>query len=136
MGHEPPVTRRLAFGRHSTLVVGAIAVTVLALGLLIPGRALVALREPLLPRSRMLPLNFDHRKHTAVNCLACHHNYADGRGFDACIFCHRSARTDLKVGAEARFHEFCLDCHRHPAPTLARHGPVSGCTVCHQPPAD
>ena len=94
-----------------------------------------ALREPLLPRAQTLSLNFDHRKHTAINCLVCHHNYADGRGFDACIFCHRSARTDLKVGVEARFHDFCLNCHRHPGPTLPRHGPVSGCTICHQPPA-
>jgi hypothetical protein len=132
--HEPVVVRRLAFGRHSTLMVGVIAVAMLTLGLLIPGRALVALREPLLPRAEMLPLNFDHRKHTSINCLVCHHNYADGRGFDACIFCHRSARTDLKVGVEARFHDFCLNCHRHPGPTLQRHGPVSGCTICHQPP--
>jgi DMSO/TMAO reductase YedYZ heme-binding membrane subunit len=133
--HEPVVTRRLAFGRHSTLIVGVIAAAMLSLGSLIPGRALVALREPLLPRAQTLPLNFDHRKHTAINCLVCHHNYADGRGFDACIFCHRSARTDLKVGVEARFHDFCLNCHRHPGPTLPRHGPVSGCTICHQPPA-
>jgi DMSO/TMAO reductase YedYZ heme-binding membrane subunit len=131
--HEPLVIRRLAFGRHSTLMVGVIAVTMLTLGSLIPGRALVALREPVLPRTQTLPLNFDHRKHTAINCLVCHHNYADGRGFDACIFCHRSARTDLKVGVEARFHDFCLNCHRHPGPTLQRHGPVSGCTICHQP---
>jgi len=133
--HEPLVIRRLAFGRHSTLLVGVIAAAMLGLVSLLPGRALVALREPLQPRAQTLPLNFDHRKHTAINCLACHHNYADGRGFDACIFCHRSARTDLKVGVEARFHDFCLNCHRHPGPTLTRHGPVSGCTICHQPPA-
>jgi len=133
--HEPIVTRRLAFGRHSTLMVGVIAAAMLGLGSLIPGRALVALREPLLARAQTLPLNFDHRKHTAINCLVCHHNYADGRGFDACIFCHRSARKDLKVGAEARFHDFCLNCHRHPGPQLPRHGPVSGCTICHQPAA-
>jgi predicted CXXCH cytochrome family protein len=133
--HEPAVMRRLAFGRHSTLVVGIIAAAMIALGSLIPGRALVALREPLLPRAQTLPLNFDHRKHTSVNCLVCHHNYADGRGFDACIFCHRSARTDLKVGIEARFHDFCLNCHRNPGPQLPRHGPVSGCTTCHQPAA-
>jgi predicted CXXCH cytochrome family protein len=133
--HEPLVTRRLAFGRHSTLMVGVIAVAMIVLGSLIPRRALVALREPLLPRAEMLPLNFDHRKHTSVNCLVCHHNYADGRGFDACIFCHRSARTDLKVGVEARFHDFCLNCHRNPGPQFSRHGPVSGCTACHSPAA-
>jgi DMSO/TMAO reductase YedYZ heme-binding membrane subunit len=129
------VTPRLAFGRHSTLIVGVIVAAMLCLSALVPGRARVALREPLRARNQAPPLNFDHRKHTAVNCLTCHHNYADGRGFDACIYCHRSARPALKVGAEARFHEFCLDCHRHPRADLPRHGPVSGCTTCHQPPA-
>lgn len=137
VGTVPPETtvRRFVFGRHSTLIVGAIITTVLALGTLIVGRADVALREPLLPRTQMLPLDFDHAKHTAINCLACHHNYADGRGFDSCIHCHRSDRADLEVGIEARFHSFCLSCHRNPDPSLQGHGPVSGCTACHQPGA-
>jgi predicted CXXCH cytochrome family protein len=126
------VMRRLAFGRHSTLIAGVIAATMLALSSLIPGRAVVALREPLLPRAQTLPLNFDHRDHTSVNCLVCHHNYADGRGFDACIYCHRSARSDLKIGVEARFHSFCLNCHRNPDSRLPGHGPVSGCASCHR----
>jgi hypothetical protein len=130
--HETAVGRRLAFGRHSTLIAGVIAATMLALSPLTVGRTGVALREPLLGRAETLPLNFDHGKHTPVNCLACHHNYADGRGFDACIHCHRSVREDLKVGVEARFHSFCLNCHRNPEPRFARHGPVSGCASCHQ----
>ena len=129
--HAAAVVRRLAFGRHSTLIAAVIAATVLALSALIAGRAGVALREPLSRRAQSLPLNFDHGKHVAVNCLACHHNYADGRGFDACIHCHRSVRADLKVGVEARFHSFCLNCHRNPEPRFPRHGPVSGCVSCH-----
>jgi DMSO/TMAO reductase YedYZ heme-binding membrane subunit len=124
--------RRLAFGRHSALVAGGIAATLVALSTLIPSRAGLALREPLLRRAQTLPLNFDHGKHVAVNCLVCHHNYADGRGFDACIHCHRSGAADLKVAVEARFHGFCLNCHRHPEARFSRHGPVSGCTSCHQ----
>ena len=124
--------RRLAFGRHSAFIVGLVAATVIALSVLIAGRADVALREPLMRRAQTLPLNFDHGKHVAVNCLVCHHNYADGRGFDACIHCHRSPRADLKLGVEARFHSFCLNCHRNPEPRFARHGPVSGCESCHQ----
>jgi hypothetical protein len=85
-----------------------------------------------LRRSNVLPLDFDHRKHVAVNCLTCHHNYADGRGFDGCIHCHAGTRPDLKVGVEARFHAFCLNCHRNPDPTFPRHGPVSGCSTCHR----
>jgi Ferric reductase like transmembrane component/Class III cytochrome C family len=130
--HETVALRSLAFGRHSTFVVSAIAATVLALTPLIAGRADVALREPLLRRSLTLPLDFDHGKHVAVNCLTCHHNYTDGRGFDACIHCHRSERADLEVGIEARFHSFCLECHRSPDAALIGHGPVSGCVACHQ----
>jgi Class III cytochrome C family/Ferric reductase like transmembrane component len=130
--HRTALLRRLAFGRHSTLLVGAIAATIFALGTLSPSRAGLALREPLVGRARPLPLNFDHGKHAPVNCLTCHHNYADGRGFDACIHCHRSGRTDLKAGVEARFHSFCLNCHRHPEPQWQSHGPVSGCESCHR----
>jgi DMSO/TMAO reductase YedYZ heme-binding membrane subunit len=132
---EGASVRRNVFGRHSTLTVGVIATALLALLALAVSRAGIALREPVLRRSEALPLNFDHGKHNAVNCLACHHNYADGRGFDGCIHCHSGTRTDLKVGIEARFHDFCLNCHRHPAPEFQRHGPVSGCTTCHQQPA-
>jgi predicted CXXCH cytochrome family protein len=129
--HRTTLIRRLAFGRHSTLIFSAIAVTILALSTLIASRAGLALREPVLRRAQALPLNFDHGKHTPVNCLSCHHNYADGRGFDACIHCHRSARADLKVGVEARFHGFCFNCHRNPEPQFRNHGPVSGCESCH-----
>ena len=132
--HATPFARRLAFGRHSALIAGTIVATMLALSALVAGRAGVALREPLLRRAATLPLNFDHGKHVAVNCLVCHHNYADGRGFDACIHCHRSPRADLKVGVEARFHSFCLNCHRNPEPRFPRHGPVSGCKLCHDIP--
>jgi DMSO/TMAO reductase YedYZ heme-binding membrane subunit len=131
---EGTIARRSVFGRHSTLIVAVIAAAVLVLMTLVVSRAGIALREPLLRRSEALPLNFDHAKHIAVNCLACHHNYADGRGFDGCIHCHSGTRADLKLGVEARFHDFCLACHRHPAPELQRHGPVSGCTTCHQQP--
>jgi DMSO/TMAO reductase YedYZ heme-binding membrane subunit len=129
---QATAVRRLAFGRHSALLTGIIAVTLVALAALIPSRARLALREPLLHRAQPLPLDFDHGKHVAVNCLVCHHNYADGRGFDACIHCHRSGAAQIKVAVEARFHGFCLECHRNPGPRLASHGPVSGCSTCHR----
>lgn len=130
--NEPTLARGFVFGRHSTLVVAVIVASMLGLATLALSRAGVELREPLLPRSQALVLNFDHAKHVAVNCLTCHHNYADGRGFDNCIHCHSSARADLKVGVEARFHSFCLQCHRNPEPQWEHHGPVSGCMSCHQ----
>jgi hypothetical protein len=126
----------LVFGRHSALVVGAVAICAAALAALLPASVDASLREPPFGRASRLVLDFPHDKHGAVNCLTCHHNYADGTGASLCVECHRSQRTDLRAGAEARFHGFCLDCHRHPSASLEAHGhgPVSGCNVCHRAP--
>jgi predicted CXXCH cytochrome family protein len=132
---RPVGTRRqLVFGRHSTLVVAAVALCAAAIAGLLPYSVGAKLREPIIRRTVSLPLDFPHDKHGAVNCLACHHNYADGTGATLCVECHRSARADLKEGLQARFHGFCFDCHRHPDPALTRHGPVAGCVVCHRTP--
>lgn len=131
----PPPRHPLAFGRHSSLIVAAAVTCAVVIAALLPSAVDATLREPVARRSGGLPLDFPHEKHGAVNCLTCHHNYADGRGMQACIECHRSARNDLREGVEARFHGFCLDCHRHPGPALQHHGPVAGCTVCHRLPA-
>ncbi len=125
--------RQLVFGRNSTLVFAVVTILAMSLAALMGATAGAALREPLLARSAALPLDFPHSKHVAVNCITCHHNFADGRGLDGCIACHQSTRTDLKEGVEARFHGFCFDCHRHPGLGLEKHGPVSGCVSCHHP---
>lgn len=136
--HPPAAARHpLVFGRHSAMVLAVVVLCAGGLAALLPRPVDATLRAPLLRRVAQLPLDFPHGKHGAVNCLTCHHNYADGTGMDTCIACHRSARADLKEGAEARFHGFCLGCHRHPDATFKRHGPVAGCTVCHRaPPPD
>jgi len=128
----------LVFGRHSALIVGAVAICAAVLAALLPASVDASLREPAFLRASRLPLDFPHDKHGAVNCLTCHHNYADGTGAALCVECHRSQRADLREGAEARFHDFCLDCHRHPSASLEthRHGPVSGCHVCHRQPTN
>jgi predicted CXXCH cytochrome family protein len=125
--------RQLVFGRHSIWVFAVITMVAMSLAGLIGAAAGTALREPLLLRTATVPLDFPHSKHVAVNCITCHHNFADGRGFENCVACHRSSRTDLKEGVEARFHAFCFECHRHPEATLQKHGPVSGCASCHHP---
>ena len=124
----------LVFGRHSGLMLVTVSLCVLALAALLVPRAGLALRTPLLQRTNSLVLDFPHDKHGEVNCITCHHNFVDTTGTAACISCHRSGRADLKVGAEARFHDFCLGCHRDPPPPLARHGPVTGCESCHATP--
>ena len=95
-----------------------------------------ALREPFLPRSERLVLDFPHDKHRAVNCIRCHHNFTDRSGDDSCISCHRSGRADIRVGVEAGFHDFCLGCHRDPPAYLTGQGPVTGCNTCHAPVSD
>ncbi|MBS0579192.1 MAG: cytochrome c3 family protein [Proteobacteria bacterium] len=124
----------LAFGRHSRLVLAVVLASLGALVALMRADTTLAMREPFLRRSERLYVNFPHDKHRAVNCVLCHHNFADRTGADSCVSCHRSARADLRVGVEARFHDFCLDCHRDPPAYLNGHGPVTGCNTCHAAP--
>jgi len=133
--HLPRSAGGLVFGRHSRLVLAVVLGSlVLLLAQLRAGTAL-ALREPLMRRSERLPLEFPHDKHRQVNCVQCHHDFADRSGTGACVSCHRSGRADLRIGAEARFHDFCLSCHREPPAYLSGHGhgPVTGCDTCHVP---
>ena len=132
--HLPRAAGGLVFGRHSRLVFVVVLGSLAALAALLPAAAALALREPFWPRREPLVLTFPHDKHLAVNCIQCHHNFTDRTGADSCISCHRSGRVALRVGAEARFHDFCLGCHRDPPAHLAGHGPVSGCSTCHAPP--
>jgi predicted CXXCH cytochrome family protein len=123
----------LVFGRHSRLMVAIVLGSLVALLALLRGGTALALREPFLRRSEPLVLGFPHDKHRAVNCVQCHHNFNDRSGDDSCISCHRSGRAAIQVGAEARFHDFCLGCHRDPPAHLSGHGPVTGCDSCHAP---
>ena len=131
-GHRPvSAVNALVFGRNSRLIIAVVALCLVAIGALAWHGAALALRAPLSARRERPPLDFPHEKHREVACVACHHNFTDHTGGDSCISCHRSARTDLRAGAEARFHDFCLGCHRDPPPPLTRHGPVTGCASCH-----
>jgi Class III cytochrome C family len=126
-------TGRLVFGRHSRLVLGIVLGSLVALLALMRGGTALTLREPFVRRSEPLVLGFPHENHRQVNCIQCHHDFADRSGTDSCISCHRSGRADIRVGAEARFHDFCLACHREPPAYLRGHGPVTGCNTCHAP---
>jgi predicted CXXCH cytochrome family protein len=126
----------LVFGRHSRLLLAIVLGSLVALLSLMRGATALALREPFLRRSEPLVLDFPHDKHRAVSCIQCHHNFVDRSGEDSCISCHRSGRAAIRVGAEARFHDFCLGCHRDPPAYLTGHGPVTGCSTCHAPLSD
>lgn len=84
-------------------------------------------------RPARIAVNLPHEMHTSVSCVTCHHNYVDKTGgTTACIECHRSGRSDLKLSSEARFHTFCRDCHAQLAAQGAPHGPTRSCLECHQ----
>jgi predicted CXXCH cytochrome family protein len=129
-----PFPGTLVFGRHSRLVLTVVGLGVIGTAALLVPRAGLSLREPLTARHEPLVLDFPHDRHREVNCIECHHNFTDGSGAQACIACHRSGRADLRAGAEARFHDFCLGCHRDAPARFAHHGPVTGCTSCHAQP--
>jgi hypothetical protein len=131
----PAFPRQGVFGRHAAPVLVAVTAVILAMLSLLPGQWSTALRASPVARLGGLPLDFPHTKHTEVPCAVCHHNFVDDRGLDNCIACHQSQRNDLQMGIEARFHGFCLQCHRHPDAVLSSHGPVSGCSVCHHVPS-
>jgi predicted CXXCH cytochrome family protein len=136
---RPPAQERLrllgglVFGRHAQLVLTVVLGSFIALLALTRGGTALALREPFLRRSEPLILGFPHDKHRQVNCVECHHNFADRTGADSCISCHRNGGAAIRVGVEARFHDFCLGCHRQPPAYLTGHGPVTGCSTCHTP---
>jgi len=77
----------------------------------------LGLREPFLRRSEPLALGFLTTKHRPVNCIQCHHNFADRGGEDSCISCHRSGRAAIRPAPKRAFHDFCLGCHRDPLRT-------------------
>lgn len=131
----PPFPAGLAFGRHSRLVLGIVLGALVALTGLLRGGTALAMREPLLYRSERLAVSFPHDQHRAVSCVHCHHDYLDRSGEGSCVGCHRSGRSSIRVGAEARFHDFCLGCHRSPPAYLTGAGPVTGCSTCHPPPS-
>ncbi len=80
----------------------------------------------------VLPINFPHDKHTTVNCVTCHHNFADATGVTGgCLECHRSDRSDLPQASEPLFHTFCRSCHVELAETTDKHGPTRSCMKCH-----
>lgn len=132
---SPRLVGGLVFGRHSRLVLAIVLGSLVALLPLLRASTTLALREPLLHRSERLVLDFPHDKHRAVNCAVCHHDYLDRSGQGSCVSCHRSDGSAIQVGAEARFHDFCLGCHRDPPAYLSGHGPVTGCDTCHSPPS-
>ena len=118
--------------RHGALLAWMLLAGVAGLCLLLLPVAKPVSATVLLARHEQLPLDFPHEQHRAVNCVACHHNFTDHTGSATCVACHRSARADLKVPAEPRFHVFCEGCHEERTSAAGKRGPVRSCQRCHR----
>lgn len=86
-----------------------------------------------------LPLDFNHQVHGKVNCLTCHHDYADHSpsapsGERTCLLCHKKTPA-LALRIEQDFHALCRDCHLKQVKVIHAAGPVRECQRCHVPPA-
>ena len=139
-GRHPPRAGQGALARLAAdsvcprYAIRLVALVVLAAGLsvlcLLPGSTQALHRTPV-ARSTGIALAFPHDKHREVNCVLCHHNYVDHTGPSTCVVCHRSARRDLKMAIEPRFHAFCEGCHEQRTAADGKRGPIRSCTACH-----
>ena len=112
-------------------VLGALAVMVGAGALW----AASAARLPAIATRPLLPTRFDHKFHTTVGCVTCHHNFAErGLGAKGCYACHKAWGTTEPRRIDTVFHAFCTDCHRRKDGAGEKAGPVKSCAACHVAP--
>ncbi|MBM5811220.1 MAG: cytochrome c3 family protein [Gammaproteobacteria bacterium] len=78
----------------------------------------------------ILPMIFDHNDHGDVNCIECHHDFADDSGSGMCMGCHVSD-PDLWPRLEQQFHGLCLGCHAEREAAGRSAGPPRACDGCH-----
>lgn len=102
-------------------------IAILALGM----AGIWLLREAQIEAAPMLPMSFAHRHHGEVNCLICHHNYADDSGQGLCLQCHKSD-PEIARQFETMFHDLCRDCHIERQRDGLDGGPTRACFGCHE----
>jgi len=95
--------------------------------------AIVTWRGERLAAAPPLPVAFAHGDHTSVNCVECHHNFADGTGNDLCYACHKR-HPEIAADTQAIFHAFCRGCHVERALAQEQTGPLRRCRDCHHRP--
>jgi hypothetical protein len=107
------------------LLIGSVAVALLA--------AVVvgwAYRPSMIVSRPLLPMTFAHADHRDVNCVVCHHEFADASGNGLCIDCHKT-NVDIRAEIEPMFHTLCRDCHVKKREKGEDAGPVRQCKGCH-----
>lgn len=78
----------------------------------------------------ILPMNFAHLDHAAVNCVHCHHNYVDDAGGGLCMNCHVT-NPQVWPLLQNQFHDLCRGCHEDQAAMGEDGGPPRRCISCH-----
>lgn len=85
-------------------------------------------------------VTFPHAKHfESIDCLQCHHFYADGKNVwdesreTNCSACHALKAEQKKMELMNAFHGTCLTCHRKDKAAGKKSGPVM-CGECHVKP--
>lgn len=83
----------------------------------------------------LLPLDFNHQLHGKINCLECHHDYADRSpssptGERGCLLCHKTTPR-LALTIERDFHQLCRGCHLEQTKRMHSAGPIRECKLCH-----
>jgi Class III cytochrome C family len=114
--------------RMACLLTLAGLILVVSVGLVTASRQRLALiaKEPL------LPTRFDHKFHTSVACITCHHNFVQrSLGPKRCLPCRKDWGTTEERRIDTVFHDFCTGCHRARAAAGEKAGPTKGCASCH-----
>ena len=87
------------------------------------------------------PVTFHHKKHSEeykVECVACHHNYQDGKNVwkegdpvKKCSACHDPEKKDgNKQKLQNAYHNNCKDCHKEKNDD--KKAPFKKCSGCHE----
>jgi predicted CXXCH cytochrome family protein len=81
-------------------------------------------------RGDQLPVAFAHADHRTINCIECHHDFADRSGNGGCLECHKQ-RAELDALIETQFHDLCRGCHVAERARGQPAGPARACLDCH-----
>ena len=109
-----------------TVVVSIILIMIAVLSL-----SIAWYRPNAIVEAPVLPMNFGHADHQAIECTTCHHNFIDDTGTGLCVDCHkRSAEVAHLI--EEQFHTLCRDCHAEHAQLGEETGPLRVCLDCHK----
>ena len=99
------------------------------------------LDNPEYMRKQRPAVPFPHDLHQQVlNCLDCHHDYADGRNMlaeddleenDSAIRCASCHAGDTSVDLKSAYHRQCIGCHHH-LRVDGQATPPELCGACHR----